>query len=112
LIDSFTISLFDRPVLFASFSSSDEVFSGKLTERTERITHLLYYNTLHPKSLSRSGEMSFHNETLPLRARQRTPPVARGAGPLDLKIKSEMTAWLWTLLARPSFSIGGSFQRF
>jgi hypothetical protein len=41
-------------VLFANFSSSDETFSGKLTERTERIAHLLYYNTLHSKWLSRS----------------------------------------------------------
>jgi hypothetical protein len=39
-------------VLFANFSSSDEIFSGKLTERTERIPHLLYYDTLHPEFLS------------------------------------------------------------
>jgi hypothetical protein len=47
------MSLLDRPVLFANFLSSDEVFSGKLTERTERITHLLYYDTLHLTWFSR-----------------------------------------------------------
>ena len=37
------MSLLERPVLFANFSSSDETFSGKLIERIERIEHLLYY---------------------------------------------------------------------
>ena len=35
------MSLLVRPVLLANFSSSDDMFSGKLTERTERISCLL-----------------------------------------------------------------------
>src|SRR4030042_6056370 len=35
------MSLLVRPVLLANLSSSDDMFSGKLTERTERIPCLL-----------------------------------------------------------------------
>jgi hypothetical protein len=47
------MSLLFRPVFFANSLSSEDIFSGKLMDKTDRITHLLYYNTLHPPILSR-----------------------------------------------------------
>src|SRR3989304_660473 len=40
------MSLLFRPVRFANSSSSEDNFSGRLTDKTERMTHPLYYNTL------------------------------------------------------------------
>jgi hypothetical protein len=68
----------------AKASSSDDKFSGKLIDKTDRISHLLYYNTLHDGTPSRFLVETLNNhERILYRGLHGNPELALLLAPRD-----------------------------